>query len=149
MKTPSLLLSIIVAATAQAEPVRLILVPQRVVIPHQSSTSKFDLFLYNAGSAARTVPSLEEFRAHYTIRYHTKSDSQSRAEIRAFNHPIKDHTLKAQGVDHTVIEIDVSPEDGDYIELYVQVGHDERALTSNTVVLLCSSPNAQEKQPGS
>ena len=149
MKTLSLLLSIIVAATAQAEPLRLILVPQQVVIPRQSSASKFDLFLYNAGSAARTVPSLEQFRALYTIRYHTKSDSQSRAEIRAFNHPIKDHTLKAQGVDRAVIEIDVSPEDGDYIELYVQVGHDERALTSNTVLLLCSSTTAPAIEPGS
>ena len=148
MKTLSLLLSVIIVATAGAEPLRLILVPQRVVIPRQSSASKFDLFLYNSGSAVRTVPSLEEFRALYTIRYHTKSDSLSRADIRAFNHPIKDHTLKAQGVDHAVIEIDISPEDGDYIELYVQVGHDERALTSNTVLLLCSSTNAQATEPG-
>ena len=149
MKAVSLLLSVIIVATARAEPLRLILVPQRVVIPRQSSASKFDLFLYNAGSAARTVPSLEQFRALYTIRYHTKSDSQSRVEIRAFNHCIKDHTLKAEGVDHAVIEIDVSPEDGDYIELYVQVGHDERALTSNTVLLLCSSTNAQVTEPDS
>ena len=149
MKALPLILSIIVVATARAESLRLILVPQQVTIPRQASASKFDLFLYNAGSAPRTVPSLEPFRALYTIRYHTKSGSQSRAEIRAFNQPIKDHTLKAQRVDHTVIEIDLLPEDGDYIELYVQVGHDERALTSNTVLLLCSPANAPATEPGS
>jgi hypothetical protein len=149
MKAMSLLLSIIVVATARAESLRLILVPQQVMIPRQPSTAKCDVFLYNAGGAARTVPSLEEFRALYTIRYHTKSDSRSRVEIQAFSHPIKDHILKAQGVDHAVIEIDLSPEDGDYIELYVQVGHDEQALTSNTVLLLCSPTNAPATKPGS
>jgi hypothetical protein len=149
MKTLSLLLSIIVAATAQAESLRLILVPQEVMVPRQPSTAKCDVFLYNAGSAARTVPALEQFGAFYTIRYHTKSDSQSKTEIRAFNHSIKDHTLKARRVDHAVIEIDLSPEDGDYIELYVRVGHDERALTSNTVLLRCTPTNAPATEPGS
>jgi hypothetical protein len=149
MKALSLLLSVIIVATARAEPLRLILVPQQVTVPRQPSAAKFDLFLYNAGSAARTVPSLEQFRALYTIRYHTKSDSQSRAEIRAFNHSIKDHSLKAQGIDHTLIELDLSPEDSDYLELYVQIGHDERTLTSNTVLLRCSPTTAPGTQPGS
>jgi hypothetical protein len=149
MKALSLLLSILAVGAARGEPLRFLLVPQQVVISRQSSPTKFDLFLYNGGKIARTVPSLEEFRALYTIRYHAKSDSKSRADIRAFNHPIKDHTLKAQGVDHAVIEIDLSPEDGEYIELYVQVGHDERALTSNTVLLLCSPTNAPATEPGS
>lgn len=147
MKTLSLLLSIIVAATAQAEPLRLILVPQQLVIPRQASPMKFDLFLYNAGNGAQTVPSLEQFRALYDVRYHTKSDSKSRTDIRVFSHPIKDHTLKARGVDHTVIDIDLSPEDGDYIELRVEVGHDKRVLTSNPVLLLCSPPNSAAAEP--
>jgi hypothetical protein len=50
--------------------------------------------------------------------------------------------LEPKGVDHTVVEIDLSPEDGDYVELRVQVAHDEHALTSNTVLLLCSPTNA-------
>jgi hypothetical protein len=149
MKALALILSIVLVATARAESLRLILAPQQVMVPRQPSTAKCDVFLYNAGGAARTVPSLEEFRAFYTIRYHTKSDSQSRTQIQAFSHAIKDHTLKPQRVDHTVIEIDLSPEDGDYIELYVQVGHDERTLTSNTVLLLCSPTNAPPTQPGS
>ena len=147
MKALSLVLSIIVVATARAEPLRLILVPQQVVIPRQSSAAKFDLFLYNSGSAARVVPSLHQFRALYTIRYHTKSDSLSRADIRAFSHPIKDHTLKAKGVDHAAIEIDLLPDDGDYVELRVEVGHDERALASNTVLLLCSPTNSTMVEP--
>ena len=147
MKTLSFLLSIIVAATAQAEPLRLILVPQQLVVPRQPSPTKFDLFLYNAGSTAQTVPSLEQFRALYDVRYHTKSDSKSKTDIRVFSHPIKDHTLKARGTDHTVIEVDLSPEDGDYIELRVEVGHDKRALTSNSVLLLCSPPNAAAAEP--
>jgi hypothetical protein len=118
-----------------------------VMVPRQSSPTKFDLFVYNAGSVARTVPSLEQFRANYTVRYHTKSDSKSRTDIRAFSHRIKDHILRAQGVDHTVIEIDLSPEDGDYVELWVEVGHDERALTSNPVLLLCSPTNAAAAEP--
>ena len=142
MKALFILLSVIVVAATRAESLRLILVPQRVVIPRQLHPTKFDLFLYNAGRTARTVPSLEEFRALYTVRYHTRSASKSKADIRAFSYPIKDHILKAQGVDHSVIEIDFSPEDGDYVELRVEVGHDERALTSNPVLLLCSPPNA-------
>jgi hypothetical protein len=138
MKALALILSIVLVATARPESLRLILVPQQVMVPRQPSTAKCDVFLYNAGSAARTVPSLEEFRAFYTIRYHTKSHSQSKTQIQAFSHAIKDHTLKAQGVDQTVIELDISPEDGDYLELYVQIGHDERTLTSNTVLLRCS-----------
>ena len=147
MKTLPLLLGIVIAATAQAEPLRLILVPQQLTVPRQSSPTKFDLFLYNAGSAAQTVPSLEQFRASYEVRYHAKSDSKSRTDIRVFSHPIKDHTLKARGVDHAVIEIDLLPEDGDYIELKVEVGHDKRALTSNPVLLLCSPPNAAPMKP--
>jgi hypothetical protein len=149
MKALSLLLSVIIVATARAEPLRLILVPHQVTVSRQPSVAKFDLFLYNAGSAARTMPSLEQFRALYTIRYHNKSDCQSRAEIRAFNHSIKDHTLRARGVDHTIIELDVSPEDGDYLELYLQIGHDERTLTSNTVLLRCSPTATPRTHPGS
>jgi hypothetical protein len=142
MKALFTLLAVVFVATAHAEPLRLILVPQQIVVPPGVSAMKFDVFLYNPGKSARTVPSLEEFRAFYTTRRHTNSDSKSGTEIRAFSHPIKDHTLKAQSVDHTVIAIDLSSENGDYIELRVEIGHDERTLTSNLVLLLCSQVTA-------
>ena len=72
-------------------------------------------------------------------------------ELRAFSQSIKDHTLKAHGVDHTVIDIDLSSEDGDYIELQVEIGHDEHRLASNSVLLLCqpatSSPTQSPSSP--
>lgn len=42
---------------------RLILVPQQILVSRGASPKKFDLFLYNAGKSAQTVPSLESFRA--------------------------------------------------------------------------------------
>ncbi|MEY2576223.1 MAG: hypothetical protein QOF80_1710 [Verrucomicrobiota bacterium] len=151
MKIFSLLLCIILVASARAQSLRLILVPQQIEVSPAASGMKFDLFLYNAGDSAHTVPSLEEFRAFYTTYHHANSDSKSGTEIRAFNHPIKDHTLKAQRVDHTIIEIDLSSEDGDYIELRVAIGHDERTLTSNSVLLLChpvsASPTEKPQSP--
>ena len=136
MKTLSLLIGIILVATARADSLRFILVPQQIVVSPSATPMKFDLLLYNAGDSARRVPSLEEFRALYTVRHHMSSDSKSGTDVRTFSHPIKDHTLKAKRVDHTVVEIDLSSERGDYIELYVQIGHGERTLTSNSVLLL-------------
>ena len=149
MKMLFLLLGIMLAPSARAQSLRLILVPQHIEVSRSASGMKFDLFLYNAGTSPQTVPSLEEFRAFYTTYHHANSDSKSGTEIRAFNHPIKDHTLKAQRVDHAIIEIDLSSEDGDYIELRVAIGHDERTLTSNSVVLLCSpvKPSSAEPSP--
>lgn len=56
--------------------------------------------------------------------------------------------LKAGRVDHAAIDIDLSFEEGDYVELRVEIGHDERTLTSNSVLLLCS-PNALPAEPES
>jgi hypothetical protein len=144
----SLLLSIILVATAPAQSLRLILVPQQVVISRGASPKKFDLFLYNAGKSAQMVPSLESFRAFYVVRHRTNSDEQPGSELRAFSQTIKDHMLKAGKVDHTAIEIDLSLEEGDYIELRVEIGHDERTLTSNSVLLFCSS-KASPAEPAS
>jgi hypothetical protein len=129
MKAFWLLIAIALVATTRADSLRLILVPQQTVITPDASHMKFDLFLYNEGKSERTVPSLDEFRALYNVRGPGHSDSESGTQVRAFSHPIKDHTLKAQRVDHTVIEIDFSSEG-------VEVGHDERTLISNSVLLL-------------
>jgi hypothetical protein len=147
MKMLSLLLGIILVASARAQSLRLILVPQQIEISPAASRMKFDLFLYNASDSVQTVPSLDEFRAFYTTYHHANSDSKSATDIRAFNHPIKDHTLKAQRVDHANIEIDLSSEDGDYIELRVAIGHDERTITSNSVLLLCHPVRTSPAEP--
>lgn len=146
MKAVCLLLGIILVAPVAAEPLRLILAPQQVVVSRGAVPTKFDLFLYNGGKSTATVPSLEQFRAFYTVHRRASSDEKSGTELRAFSHPIKDRTLKPQNFDHTVIEIDLSAEDGDYIELRVEIGHDERALTSNSVLmrwLPASAPSAE------
>jgi hypothetical protein len=149
MKTLSLLIGITLVATARADSLRFILVPQQIVVSPGASPTKFDLFLYNTGDSVRRVPSLEEFRALYTVRRHMSSDSKSGTDIRTFSHSIKDHTLKAKRVDHTVVEIDLSAEEGDYIELRVEIGHEERTLTSNLVLLLCSPVSASPVEPAS
>jgi hypothetical protein len=147
MKSVALLLSIILLATADAEPLRLILVPQQTVLSKGASAAKFDLFLYNGGDSAKRVPSLESFRALWVVRHHAKSDTRSGAEARAFSQSIKDHTLQAHRVDHTVIDIDLSSEDGDYIELSVEIGHDEHTLTSNSVLLLLAPAAEPVRSP--
>jgi hypothetical protein len=141
MKKLSLLFSVILVATATAESLRLVLVPQQIVVSGGASPMKFDLYLYNATNSAQMVPSLESFRALYVVRSHTNSEPKLESYWRKFSQPIKDHTLKAQRVDHTVIEIDLSSEDADYIELRIEIG-DQPTLTSNTVLLLCSPVSA-------
>jgi len=141
MRGLCLLLSLIVAATAPAEPLRLILAPQQLVIPPDWSPIKFDLYLYNDGNAAEVVPSLEQFRAVYIIRHFTDNNSQKESQLRTFSHPIKDHTLKAKRLDHATVDIDFSSVAGEYIELSIEIG-DKRLLTSNSVLLLCSPLNA-------
>ena len=149
MKALCLLLGIILVAPAAAEPLRLILAPQQVVVSRGAASTKFDLFLYNGGKSAATVPSLEQFRAFYTVYRRAASEEKPGTELRAFSQPIKDHTLKAQRFDHTVIEIDLSGEDGDYIELRVEIGHDERVLTSNSVLMRWLPDNAPAANPAS
>jgi hypothetical protein len=137
MKTLSVLLSFILAATANAHSLRLIVVSQETLVPVDGSPMKFDLYLYNDGSTAEIVPSLEMFRATYAVRSCLRGDTNvERNDLRTFSHPIKDHSLKAQQVDHTVIEIDISPEGGDYVELSIEIG-DKRILRSNSLILLC------------
>jgi len=140
MKSVGLLLSIVFLATANAEPLRLFLVPQQIVLPNDASAAKFDLFLYNSGDSAQVVPSLESFRALWVLRRHGNSDVKHGAEAHAFSQSIKNHILKGRRVDHTVIDIDLSSEDGDYVELSVEIGHDEHSLTSNSVLLLLARP---------
>jgi hypothetical protein len=135
-----LLLSIIFLATAKAEPLRLILVPQQIMLSSGASAAKFDLFLYNSGDSAQVVPPLESFRALWVLRRHGNPDVKHGAEAHAFSQSIKNHTLKAHRVDHTVIDIDLSSDDGDYVELSVEIGHDEHTLTSNSVLLLLAAP---------
>lgn len=142
MKCFTLIFSIVLAAVARAESLRLILVPEQIIISSDVSPVKFDLFLYNAGDSVRTVPALEQFRAFYTLRAHDNSTLKSGTDVRAFSHRIKDHALKARGANHASIEIDLPAERWDYIEVHVQIGHDERALTSNSVVLLNASANS-------
>jgi hypothetical protein len=146
MKHWSLLLSLILTTTASADRLRLILVPQQVVIRHDSRPVKFDLFLYNDGNAAEMVPSLELFRAIYTVHRGINTDSELKTHSRKFSQPIKDHILKPKRVDHTTVEIDLSSEDGDYLELAIEIGN-ERRLTSNLVLLLCSPPVASPADP--
>jgi hypothetical protein len=143
-----LLLSMTFLSPASAQSLRLILVPQQITASRETS-SKFDLFLYNAGKSPQTVPSLEEFRALYVVRRHTNSDEKRGTQLSAFSNPIKDHRLKAGGVDSTVIEIDLSAEDGEYIELHVEIGHDDHTLTSNPVLLLCPTMNVPTVEPAS
>jgi hypothetical protein len=149
MKRLSLLLSIVLVTTAPAQSLRLILVPQQILVSRGASPKKFDLFLYNAGKSAQTVPSLESFRAFYVVRQRTNSDERPGSELRVFSQTIKDHMLKAGRVDHTVIDIDLSLEEGDYVELRVEIGHEASALTSNSVLLLCSPINSPSAEPAS
>lgn len=149
MKRLSLMLSIILVATAPAQSLRLILVPEQILVSHGASSKKFDLFLYNAGKSAQAVPSLESFRAFYVVRERTNSGERPGSELRVFSQTIRDHMLKAGRVDHTAIDIDLSLEEGDYVELRVEIGNGERTLTSNSVLLLCSPMNSPPAEPTS
>lgn len=142
-----LLLGMTFLSPASAQSLRLILVPQQLAVSRDTSSMKFDLFLYNAGKSAQTVPSLEEFRALSVLHRRTNSDEKRGTQLSAFSHPIEDHKLKAGGVDHTVIEIDLSPKDGEYIELHVEIGHDEHTLISNSVLLLCPPMDVPSAEP--
>ena len=138
MKIFYALISLILATTAVADPLRLILVPQQVVISHDAET-KFDVYLYNDSDSAVSVPSLESFRALYTIRSEGTDDARVESDFRKFSQPIKEHVLKAHRVDHTIITIQFSPGDGDYLELSIEVGS-KRTLRSNSVIMLAHQP---------
>jgi hypothetical protein len=137
------LIGVILATTAAAEPLRLILVPQQVVISRDGET-KFDVYLYNDGNSAATVPSLESFSAFYFIRRAGNEDAKVESDFRKFSRPIKDHTLKAHGVDHTIIDLQFSPGDGDYLELSIEVGN-KQTLRSNSVILYRPKENETER----
>jgi hypothetical protein len=129
-------LTIAFTATSDADSLRLFVVSQKPLIPADGSPTKLDLFLYNDGSTARMVPSLEMFRATYVAYSFGNAANAEKNDMRSFSHPIKDHSLKAHGFDHTVIDVDISSEEGDYVELWIEIG-DKPILRSNSLMLLC------------
>ena len=136
MKAFSILLSLCLATTTSAESLRLILVPQQLVAARDGSPTKFDVYLYNDGDTTRTVPSLDSFRALYTVRRHASSDTKSESYSRKFSHPIKDHLLQAHRVDHATIDVSFAVEEGDFVEVHLEIG-DKQVLTSNSLLLFC------------
>jgi hypothetical protein len=139
MKAFCILLSLCLVTTASSESLRLILVPQQLVAAKDGSTTKFDVYLYNDSDKPQTVPSLESFRALYTVRRHGDSDTKSESYSRKFSHPIKDHVLQAHRVDHATIDVSLTLDDGDFLEVHLEIG-DKELLTSNSVLLLCRQP---------
>lgn len=136
MKMFSILLALCLATTTSAESLRLVLVPHDLVAARDGSPTKFDVYLYNDSNKARVVPSLDAFRALYTVRRHATDDTKSESYSRTFSHPIKDHLLQAHRVDHATIEVGFSVGDGDFVEVHLEVG-DKQILTSNSLLLLC------------
>lgn len=136
MKTFCILLSLCLVTTASSESLRLILVPQQLVVAKDGSTTKFDAYLYNDSDKTQTVPSLESFRALYTVRRHGSSDAKSESYSRKFSHPIKDHLLQAHRVDYATIDVSFAVDDGDFVEVHIEIG-DKQVLTSNSLLLFC------------
>lgn len=127
---------ITLTATTSAEPLRLILVPQQVAISASGAPTKFDAYLFNDSKTAQNVPSLETWTIIYGFRAGESSDGKFESFTRKFPLPIKNHLLKPQRCDHTVIEVDIEPRDCDFAEFYIELGSNE-VLRSNRVVLLC------------
>ena len=147
MKWLMTIISLVMVMTASGQSLHLILVPQQTtVLPDRPS--KFDIYLFNDGTKAAKVPSLEEFTATYILRRQTgEEDPAVTTSGRIFSHPLKGHTLEANRVDHAVVEMSFEAKIGDLVELQIEVG-DKPTLKSNSVLLY--RPNEQPvSQPAS
>lgn len=148
MKWLMTIISLVMVMTASGQSLHLILVPQQTtVLPDRPS--KFDIYLFNDGTKAAKVPSLEEFTATYILRRQTgEEDPAVTTSGRIFSHPLKGHTLEANRVDHAVVEMSFEAKIGDLVELQIEVG-DKPTLKSNSVLLYrpneqpASSPKAE------
>lgn len=139
MKALLILASVALSSTAAAQSLRLILAPQQLVIPRDGAPTKFDVYLYNDGKTAQSVPSLDTCTIFYSVHPTATDDEEFQSVTTKFSRPIKDHVLRPRHVDHATIEVDLDAKDGDFIEAYVVVGN-RSILTSNYVLLLCRKP---------
>lgn len=128
------IISLVIATVASGQSLRLILVPQQTtVLPDRPS--KFDIYLFNDGTKATKVPSLQEFTATYTLRRQTGEEEPAvTTSSRIFSHPLKGHSLAANRFHHAVVEISIEANIGDLVELHIEVG-DKPALKTNSVLL--------------
>lgn len=127
-------ISLVMVMTASGQSLHLILVPQQTTVL-RDGPSKFDIYLFNDGTKAAKVPSLEEFTAIYILRRQTGEEEPAvTTSGRIFSHPLKGHTLEANRVDHAVVEISFEAKIGDLVELQIEVG-DKPTLKSNSVLL--------------
>lgn len=136
MKRLMAIFSLAFAVTANAQSLHLILVPQQTTVS-KDTPSKFDLYLFNDGTKAAKVPSLEEFTATYILRRQTGEEEPAvTTSGRIFSHPLKGHTLEAKHVDHAVVEMSFEAKVGDLVELQIEIG-EKPTLKSNSVLLYC------------
>lgn len=131
-----LLAIIISTAATSAEPLRLILVPQQLAIPHTGASTKFDAYLFNDSKTAQSVPSLETWTIVYGFRPDKTDGGSFESITRKFPRPIENHLLKAKRFDRIAIEVDIKPHDCDFVEFYIEVGSTP-VIRSKPVILSC------------
>ena len=131
-------------AVAQGKEHLLLVAPRPNIVPGKSVV--VDVYLYNEGSKAVKLPSLEFVEAEWLLDDTTGNRlGRSGGSSRITGFKIRDDLVPAGAVLHRSIELDVKAEAGDVVTVKVTLGT-QRTVQSNDLLLYC--PAKDKKSEG-